>query len=135
MSDFTKEQQWKLAANAEYQKSVTIIINLATASLAIPLVVVKNFGGGDGCKNPQSPHWLVITGWLLLLVALISGGIFHYASGKFVKAIHDGYGADSRAEEMRFEKNRDNSIKCLVASFSLGLVFQIVFCAKCFDIF
>lgn len=136
MSDLTKEQQGKLAANAEYQKAITTVMNLATASLAIPLVVVKNFGGGGGCKNVvQSPHWLVITGWLLLLVALISGGIFHYASGKFVKAIYDLYGADSMAQERRFEKTRDISIKCLVPSFSLGLVFQIVFCAIYLDIF
>ena len=136
MSDLTKEQQGKLAANAEYQKAITIVMNLATASLAIPLVVLKNFGGADGSRTVvQSPHWLVITGWLLLLVALISGGIFHYASGKFVKAIHDLYGADSSAQEKRFEKTRDISIGCLVPSFSLGLVFQIIFCAIYPDIF
>src|ERR1700675_3817974 len=99
MSDFSKDQQWKLTTNAEYQKSVAIIMNLAAASLVIPLVLTKEFGGVPDCKPvPQHLHWTVLVGWILLGLALVSGCVFHYASGKFVKAVCEGYGVNSTAQ-------------------------------------
>jgi hypothetical protein len=49
--ELTKEQQCTLMANAEYQKIVPIIMNLATLSLALPFVFIKEFQSSLGQKG------------------------------------------------------------------------------------
>jgi hypothetical protein len=38
-----KDKKWKLAANAQYQDAMKIVVNLATASLVLPIVLIKDF--------------------------------------------------------------------------------------------
>jgi hypothetical protein len=128
MSDFTKEQQWKLATNAEYQKVAAIIMNLTTASLIVPFAFIKNFGSAPECKLGVKPlHWSVLVGWILLGLALVSGCLFHVSSAKLVKAVCGGYDKTDIIREKSIEIRRDILIVALVVLFLVGLGFLLYF--------
>jgi hypothetical protein len=133
MSDLTREQICTLAANAEYQKIVPIIMNLATLSLALPVVFIKEFEANPSHKAPVHDLWpWAFLGWGFLALSLICGCLFHFASAKLVKAIYGGYEkgkTPSRILEDNFEKLRDRSGEALVPLFLLGLGFMVVFLA------
>lgn len=137
-------------ANAEYQKVVPIIMNLATASLAVPVLLAKGFTPGPGQPTPPFPFYWAVPGWVLLAFSLFCGCIFHIASAKLVKALYGGYddktdadtnvfarvlmkplsGANwttSTWQESSYERLRDVSIGVLVASFVLGLICLVGF--------
>jgi hypothetical protein len=143
MSDPPKEQQWKLMANAEYQKVVPIIMNLATASLVIPVVFAKDFLPSLNQKTSVQAHlyWALLS-WSLLAGSLAFGCLFHFASAKFVKALYGGYAEKSQVtftesvllkpwcwgslvgktwRESSYEHLRDVSVCGLVLLFFLGL--------------
>jgi hypothetical protein len=127
----TKEQQCTLAANAEYQKIVPIIMNLATLSLALPIVFIKEF---EAPPNPKaSVHGLwpwAFVAWGFLAFSLTCGCLFHFASAKLVKAIYGGYDkgkTPSKVWEYRWEKLRDQSGGWLVPFFLSGQGFLLVF--------
>jgi hypothetical protein len=97
--ELTKEQQCTLMANAEYQKIVPIIMNLATLSLALPFVFIKEFQSSLGQKAPVHDLWpWAVAGWAFLAVSLTCGCLFHFASAKLVKAIYGGYDKDEHTE-------------------------------------
>jgi hypothetical protein len=129
--DLTKEQQCTLAANAEYQKIVPIIMNLATLSLALPIVFIKELEAPPNSKTSVHGLWpWAFVGWAFLGLALVCGCVFHFASAKLVKAIYGGYEngkTPSKIMEDRFERLRDRSGEWLVPFFLLGLVFTAVF--------
>jgi len=128
MFDLTKEQQWKLMTNTEYQKVVAIIMNLATASLVLPIVFVKDFLAAPDHKAPAQilTPW-AFWGWGLLAGSLFFGCVFRYASAKLVKALYGGYGDTKTWHERFFETLRDISVYCLVPVFLFGLGCLVLF--------
>lgn len=163
MPDVTEEQKEKqekrdqkctLKTNAEYQKVVPVIMNLATASLVVPVVFAKDFR--PALNQPPSMHFPLewaIPGWVLLALSLFCGCIFHVASAKLVKALYGGYERKTETtflesvfvkpwcarnwntktwQESAYERLRDVSVGGLVAFFVLGLICLVVFLAALF---
>ena len=125
MPELTKDQAWKLSANAEYQKVVAVIMNLATGVLFLPILFLKDFVK----LQEGEPPWRIICPWALLswialALSLMSGMWFYRSSAKFVKVV---YGGLESHDESYFEGWRDRSIALMVGSFVLGFVFLIVF--------
>jgi hypothetical protein len=125
MPELTKDQAWKLSANAEYQKVVAVIMNLATGILFLPILFLKDF-----VKLPEGePPWRIIwpwalLSWIALVLSLMWGMWFYRSSAKFVKVV---YGGLESYDASYFEGWRDRSIALMVGSFVLGFVFLIVF--------
>ena|ERR1700719_2101494 len=125
MPDLTKEQAWKLNANAEYQKVVAVIMNLATGVLFLPILFLKDF-----VRLPEGgAPWRIILPWALLswfalVLSLVCGMWFYKSSAKFVKVV---YGGPESHDESYFERRRDLSIALMVGCFVLGFVFLILF--------
>ncbi len=119
------EQKWKVGANAEYQKVVAIVMNLATASLVLPLVFLRSFMGlKDGQALSPQLMWPAIVSWVMLLLAVGFGLAFSMASAKFVKVVYGGH--ESRSENF-FERARDCFGGAMAACFVVGLVFMLIF--------
>lgn len=136
-----KEAKWKLAANAQYQEAMKILINLATASLVLPIFFVKNFVSLKpdqtlaGYLGPYA-YWA----WGLLFLSLLFGMMFYWASAKFVKVIRGGveevpcgsfvkifYGGELPSSEKWFENLRGGFIVGSIACFFVGLVLLLLF--------
>src|ERR1700674_1978365 len=135
-----KQKQWKLQANTEYQKVVPIIMNLATASLVLPVVFAKDFLPTLNQKGSvEAPISWAFWGWGLLGGSLVFGCAFHISAAKLVKALYGGYDdketwlktlydsmhwsyGDARTcQEYFHEKIRDISVGGLVFFFLAGL--------------
>ncbi len=79
-------EQWKLDVNDRYQAAVGVVSSLAAASLVLPIFFLKDVVTGDPGKSiSDSLSWLVIVGWLLLAVSILSAIVYHYSSAKWVK--------------------------------------------------
>lgn len=113
------KDEWKLKVNAQYQEAIKLLANLVTASLILPIVFVKNF---VGVKDSESiaghlnarAYW----GWGFLFASVVCGGVFYWASAKYVKLVCGG--KESWSEDT-YEIIRDASIFGMVVSFVVGL--------------
>jgi len=84
-----KGKKWKLAANTQYQDAMKIVVNLATASLVLPTVLIKDFlpqGAVIGAYLNKWAYW----SWGLLFVSILLFMLFIYASAKYVKVVSGG---------------------------------------------
>ena len=125
MPELTKDQAWKLSANAEYQKVVAVIMNLATGVLFLPILFLKDFVKLQEGEPPWRIIWpWALLSWVALVLSLTWGMWFYRSSAKFVKMV---YGGLESHDESYFESWRDRSIALMVGSFALGFVFLIVF--------
>jgi hypothetical protein len=118
----SQENEWKLKVNAEYQEAMRVVINLAAAALALPLVFLKIFVGAEQCNSHRLTPSAYVS-WGLLLLSLGFGMAFYYASAKFVKAVCGGYDESvEKAREKWYEKSRDTWVRGVVACFAAGIV-------------
>jgi hypothetical protein len=120
------EDEWKLTVNAQYQEAMKVAINLATASLVLPIVFLKVFVGADKFSSAGPPA-SAYSSWVLLLVSVLSGMGFYYASAKFVKAVCGGYDERSDKEEKKYELIRDITAVVVAVCFFAGIVSLLVF--------
>ena len=115
------KDEWKLKVNAQYQEAIKLLMNLVTACLVLPIVFVKDFiylQPGDTFAHHlhnKAVYW----SWFFLSASLLCGGVFYWASAKFVKVVCGG--VDSMSEK-RFEALRDRSIGGTVVCFVAGLI-------------
>jgi hypothetical protein len=131
MASLTDEEQGNLIVNAEYQKVITFIMSLTTGSFVLPGLFLKDFIGlPEHASLMNSLDWRVWASWGLLLLALLSGLVYSYASAKFVKAVYK----HTAPKETRFEKYRDLSVWFLIVFFALGLIFILFFIFRYDDI-
>jgi hypothetical protein len=79
-----KEKGWRLAANTQYQEAMKIVVNLATASLVLPTVLIKNFQPEGRLNN-----W-AYRSWMLFFLSILFCMLFFYASAKYVKVVSGG---------------------------------------------
>jgi hypothetical protein len=134
------EDEWKLEVNTQYQEAMKVAINLATASLVLPIVFLKVFVGAEqftAAGRPASAY----CAWILLLGSVLCGMGFYYTTAKFVKAVCGGFkekfkdqGKDprdleafERMWEKRWENRRDFLAVVVAVCFFGGIVSLLVF--------
>jgi ABC-type multidrug transport system fused ATPase/permease subunit len=139
MSSLTAEdQEWMLKTNSQYMEMIKVVMNLATASLVLPLFFVKNFVAQTDSQPPsQSFHWQAYSSWISLLLSLLFGLIFCWASAKYVKVVSGGKEDSFLARYLFhktivrdhdwFENRRDASAAGTVVFFFAGVVFALLF--------
>jgi hypothetical protein len=79
-----QEKEWRLAANTQYHEAMKIVVNLATASLVLPTVLIKDF-----FPKGHLNHW-AYTAWILLFLSILFCMLFFYTSAKYVKVVSGG---------------------------------------------
>jgi len=122
MSDTHK---WRMDVNDRYQKVVDAILNLATASLILPILFLRSFiGVPDGTPILPKLSCLAFIAWALLLCAIIFGILFYYASAKWVKL---ALGQRVWLSATALERVLDWAFWLMVFSFLSGLICFIVF--------
>jgi len=139
MSSVTlEEKEWRLKTNSQYTEMMKVVMNLATASLVLPVVFVRNFVAlKDGQPTAQSFHWTVYCSWASLLLSLLFGLIFGWASAQYVKVVSGGEEVSFLAKRFLhkkivlsldwFEGWRDTSGTVTVVCFLVGVVFALLF--------
>ena len=86
MPDNDCPEKWKLDVNDRYQKAVGIVISLSTASLAIPIIFLKDLAINSVDKTIISLiDGFVIVGWVLLSASILSGILYCFFSAKWAK--------------------------------------------------
>ena len=79
-------QQYKLDVNDRYQAAVSAVVTLSTASLVLPIFFLKDINGFESGKPiMDSISKLVIWGWVLLGLSILSAIVYQYVSAKWVK--------------------------------------------------
>lgn len=78
------EKAWRLATNTQYHETMKIVVNLATASLVLPTVMIANINPGG-----QLNIW-AYGAWALLFLSILLCMLFFYASAKYVKVVSGG---------------------------------------------
>jgi len=119
-----EEKEWRLTTNDHYVEVVKSLMNLATASLVLPIFFVKNFGAKDQtiAQSPNLP--LAYWSWGVLVSSLLFGLIFYWTSAKYVKVVSGG--KENHSLEW-FEKWRDLSVRGMVGLFIIGLILSLWF--------
>lgn len=125
MSEENKNQVWKAKANAEYQKVVSSIISLSTATLVLPTLFLKDFIGlAAGVGLWGSLSFSVIAAWALLLFSIACCFVYYYASAKWLK---QAYGGVVKWPERTIETCLNITFWAAGGSFILGLLLLLVF--------
>lgn len=139
MASFTaEEKEWMLNTNAQYTEMIKVVMNLATASLVLPIIFVRNFVElPAGHPASQSFHGLAYYSWITLSLSLLCGLIFYWASAKYVKVVSGGAEESFLAKliwhkkvvrsRKWFETWRDLSAAGTVVGFLLGIAFALGF--------
>jgi len=89
MQEASKQPDYREKTNAAYQDAMKTILSLATASLVLPIVLVRTFADGDSPKSlfiTRRAHMAYIA-WLFLLLSISLCLVFFYASVKYLKII------------------------------------------------
>jgi hypothetical protein len=127
MPDTSMSAPWKIPANEEYQKVINIIMNLATASLVLPVVFLQNFASSGGKKTAAELGWRVQWGWKLLVLAVAFGLVFHWASAKYVKLVKGAPPEHEFFFEKTFETIRDVCVVLVCVCFAGGIALLVWF--------
>jgi hypothetical protein len=125
-------EQWKLDVNDRYQAAVGVVSSLATASLVLPIFFLKDVASpGSGKSIADSLSWLVIAGWLLLGLSVLSAVIYQYSSAKWAKLAWkqdaDMFGVKVNSSQV--ERALDASYFVMMVSFALGILCMVIFMA------
>ncbi len=118
-----KQTEWKEKTNAVYQDVMKIVLSLATASLVLPLVLVKTFAI-KGVPKDHLDQWAWLS-WSFLFLSVVACMVFFYAAAKFLKLMSGG--GNEWLTESQFENTRDWACAVSIASFFVGLLFSGVF--------
>jgi hypothetical protein len=118
-------QNWRIEVNDRYQKVVDVVLGLATASLILPILFLRTFLGLPETTPvlPKLNRW-AFAGWGLLLISMLFGIVFYYASAKWVKlALGQPLCLSARA----LENVLDIVFWLMVACFLVGLICMLLF--------
>jgi hypothetical protein len=125
MGEPAPDNDWKLKANTQYQEGIKILMNLATASLALPVFFLKDLTGtGKGPRIIDQLKPSAYASWTFLFLSLLFGLTFYWSSAKFVKVVCGGH--EDWSEKV-FEAVRDTSIGGATACFFAGLISFLLF--------
>ena len=117
--------EWKLEVNNRYQKVVDTIFILATGSLVLPTIILRDFLGVP--RDEALLKWLNSTiwcSWTLLAISIICCVIFYYASAKWIK---QAYGEKLKWGEKFVELVLNASFWVMIFSFIFGIVLLLFF--------
>ncbi len=125
-------EQWKLDVNDRYQAAVGVVSSLATASLVLPIFFLKDIvTSGPGKSIADSLTYLVIIGWLLLGLSILSAIVYQYSSAKWVKLAWkkdaDMFGWPVKVNQV--ESALDFSYFLMMIGFLGGVVCMVIFMA------
>lgn len=124
------DDQWKLDVNDRYSKAVGIVISLASASLFLPILFLKDIAGISSTQSiADSLSIWVYTGWGLLALSVISGVLYFFFSAKWVKL---AWNKDTdilgvKVSEPAVELLLDGSYFLMMTGFVLGITALITF--------
>jgi hypothetical protein len=127
MPENAKQTEWKEKTNAIYQDQMKTVLNLATASLVLPIVLVKTFAEGGTPKDHLTRR--AYLSWGFLFISIFACMVFFYASGKFLKVVTGG-SANEHYTESQFENLRDGAADVSIATFLFGLICCFLFLKK-----
>lgn len=119
------QDAWKVPVNANYQEVMKTLMSLVTASLVLPLFLIRTFLGvreGEPIAHHLRP-WAYIS-WGSMLLSLACGMSFFFASAKFLKVVSGG---TETWPEKTFENIRDFSVWGAVGFFGVGLCALLLF--------
>ena len=124
------QNQWKLDVNDRYGRGVGIVISLASASLVLPLLFLKDVAKiSDTLSFSNSLSFWAYFGWVLLSMSVLSGIAYYFCSAKWVKLAW-GKEADifgTKVTELTVEKLLDGSYFLMMTGFVLGLASMITY--------
>jgi hypothetical protein len=121
------ENAWQLRVNTTYQDAMKTFMSLVTASLVLPLFLIRNFLNVEKGKPLSSYLGDSAWGfWGSMALSLLCCMVFFYASAKYVKVVSGGaetfFGLVDLCEPF-FENLRDFSVWGSAISFLAGLIF------------
>jgi hypothetical protein len=126
LSSPSPENSWQLRVNSTYEDAMKTFMGLVTASLVLPLFLIRNFLNvkeGESISDYLQPsaYW----SWRLMFLSLLCCMAFFYASAKYVKVFSGGTEKWGAVVVLAgsFETLRDLSIIGSVLSFLAALVF------------
>jgi len=115
MSIDQPQEKWKIEVNDRYQKVIGSVVALATASLVLPALFLREFLGVPKetalmpLLNPR-----VYLSWGLLFTSVILGIVFYYLSAKWVKSAWGQPVALSASIERLLDISFGLSVACFV---------------------
>jgi hypothetical protein len=124
----SEDQKWRMEVNERYQKVVDTVVNLATASLVLPILFFRSFLGVPEDKPILSKlnGWAYLA-WALLFFSIACGMVFYYTSAKWAKIAH---GQRVRFSPTTVECILDTAFWFMVGTFFAGLICLIVFAVR-----
>jgi predicted permease len=116
---------WEFTVNSTYQDVMKTFMSLVTASLVLPLFLIRNFvrvpeGRPIADHLRPSAYW----SWALLFLSLVCCMVFFWVSAKYVKVLSGGTETwqGDLVSSATFENLRDLSASGSVLFFFAGLL-------------
>jgi hypothetical protein len=113
-------EKWRIETNDRYNKIVTSVISLATGSLVLPALFLREFLGIPK-EKALTPflNYGVYLAWICLGLSILSGLIFSWLSVKWVKL---AWGKKILVSERFLERVLDVSFLAMWLLFPVGVV-------------
>jgi hypothetical protein len=120
-------EKWKVDTNDRYSKIVTSIVSLATGSLVIPALFIREFLGIPK-ETPLLPFltWQAYAAWICLATSIFLGLAYSWLSAKWVKL---AWGQKIVLSERRLECLLDSSFVGMAVLFLAGIGSLVCFFA------
>lgn len=121
------KEQWKIETNDRYQKVIGTVMGLATASLVLPVLFLRNF-----LSVPQDKPLLnylsgsIYWSWILLVLSIFSGTVFYYVSAKWIK---HAWGQKTWLSATVIENILDVALWLEIVFFMIGISLFLFFAA------
>ena len=118
---------WKVEVNDRYQKFVSAVLSLSTATLVLPALFLREILG-----VPQQMaliiflNWKVYLSWGLLCIVIICALAYYYASAKWVKS---AWSQPVAISPRKLEFILDSLFLLMVVTFLGGVGFLLSFLA------
>ncbi len=118
-------ERWRIETNDRYSKIVTSVVSLATGSLVLPALFLREFLGIPK-ETALLPflNWCVYAGWICFAVSILLGLAFAWLSVKWVKL---AWGQEVALSERRLECLLDTSFVGMAVLFLAGIVSLVCF--------
>jgi len=125
-------QQWRIDVNDKYQAAVGVVISLASASMILPILFLKDVVRLENRALAHVMNWWTYGGWSCLAVSILSGILYHYCSAKWVKLSWrrsaDMFGVSVNDDFV--ELCLDVTYFVMMVGFVLGLGCMVLFMAR-----
>lgn len=116
---------WMVETNDRYSKIVATVISLATGSLVLPVLFLREFLGvpKEKALAPFLNGWALI-GWGSLGISILFGLVYSWLSVKWVKS---AWGQATRLSESALEALMDWTFVLMLVLFLTGVIATVIF--------